>query len=128
MRKITQWYNTWTMPAKAMGYNDEKRLQEKFDDKRIKLRWNRLTRQCEVWYEPPRSQPYCVFAIENTYNICRAIRHLETAQRSRREQLANYLAWEQSREDWQNDRIKEISAPIADCVASAAKGKVSVTV
>jgi hypothetical protein len=68
--KIWQYYNNCTKPAKEHGYDDEKRLQRELgDDERLKLRWNLLARQVEVWYVPKRSKPYCAYAIERPYNI-----------------------------------------------------------
>ena len=126
--KVRQYYNNYTRPAKEFGYDDEKRLQTKFDDKRIKLRWNLLARQCEVWYEPKRSNPYCAYAIEGTYNICRAISHLLTAQRSKQEQLDMWLAWEQKRVDDTQEKIHDISCQIADAAMMDAVGRQSVMV
>ena len=126
--KVRQYYNNYTLSAKDMGYDDEKRLQHEFDDERIRLRWNMLARQCEVWYMPSRSNPYCAYAIEGTYNICRAISHLLTAQRSKQEQLDQWLAWEKKREDDTQEKIHDISCQIADAAMMDAVGRQSVIV
>lgn len=115
-------------PAKDFGYDDEKRLQREFDDKRIRLQWNRATGQCEVWYEPSRSPSYCVYVIEAPYNICRAIRHLKDAQKSRQEQLEQYRAIEEARQAETDRKIKDISSTVADGAEDHYKGKVTVTV
>jgi hypothetical protein len=127
--KIWKYYNNCTKPAKEHGYDDEKRLQRELGhDERIKLRWNLLARQVEVWYVPSRSKPYCAYAIERPYNICRAIKHLKDADRARGTELEKYIKFEQDREKMTNEKIRGISEEVAKGAENYYKGKVSVTI
>lgn len=54
-------------------YDDQKRLQREFDDKRIRYGFNKKTKEFQVWYCPASSYPYLISTV---VNVCHAIRIL----------------------------------------------------
>ena len=78
--------------------DDQKRLQTKFDDKRIKYGWNRKSKQYQVWYVPSSSRPYMVcFAV----NVEHAMRQMEARMRADKMRAKDLLA----EIDAHNDKI-----------------------
>jgi hypothetical protein len=68
---------------------DLKRLQEYFHDDRIKLWYNRVTKQFEVWYEAPNLE-YCV-AVYKRYEFGKIVHDLSRRQLSARDLKLQYL-------------------------------------
>ena len=120
-------FKTKTRPATEFGYNDEKRLQEYFQDTKIKLRWHIVDRQVQVWYNSP-SGVYCVLVLDRPYDICRAIKKLEVRQQTPAKMIEDYERMILDREDALTENVKQISGPVADALTMYHKNRVSVVV
>ena len=71
--------------------DDQERLQETLDDKRLLLRYSNHLKCCQLWYDAP-SGLYIVFNIKDHYDLNWVIWELRRRQRNRRELMAMYAA------------------------------------
>jgi hypothetical protein len=123
-----RYYSEFTRPAKDFGYDDEKRLQARFSDRALKLRWNIKNKQCEIWYEEDYRLPYCILTIPDRYNFPKALKEMEQRERSNKEILDEYLAHQESAEREELRQIKDRTRPYAEALYSKQVGRVSITV
>ena len=124
--RIEAYYNSETYPAKDFGYDDEKRLQYHFGDKRIKLRWHPASQKVNVWYDS-LNDLYSIFAIDPPYDIWKAIKNLERRQRKARDLVKKYEQMLENQAKADQDEIDAISDPIAGAIKSKLRGRVTVT-
>jgi len=124
---VERHYHNNTRPAKDFGYYDEKRLQEHFGDRFLRLRWNPEAQKVFVWYDSPKDL-YSLCDIPAPYDIWKAIKNLEQRQKRARqlqEECAKKLLEQEKAE---KEQIKALADPIADSIIKKAKGRVTVTV
>ena len=124
--KIIGLYKRIYRPASDFGFTDEKRLQETFHDKTMRLRFNILDRVCSVWQETSNG-PVCLYTIEQPYNICRAIFHIKNMQKPLEQLMEEYEAMEKA-DKYQSDKsTNDLAEVMTDAIDMHHKGKVSVT-
>lgn len=129
MRAASKYYNQYTCPAGTQSSRfaeDEKYIQEKFNDKRIKLRWDYLGKKCAVWYEAP-SGLYCVHSIDPPYNIYKAIKSMEARQRTGKQMAAEYKKHSKELERRSDDKIAQVAGEIASVADKRRKGLITVS-
>ena len=103
---------------------DQKRLQEALNDKRLLLRYNKILKFCQVWYDAPDSGLYVVLNIPDKYNLEWAIWELKQRQKSRRElQDACLKISEQPEKDFARHN-EELSRETAELYSDYKVGKV----
>ncbi len=125
--KIYGMYNRIYRPASDFGFTDEKRLQETFHDKTLRLRFNILDKICSVWQETSNG-PVCLYTIHQPYNICRAIFTLKNMQKSLK-QIAEENEAIEKEDKYQSDKsTNDLAEVMTDAVRMHHVGKVSVTV
>ena len=53
--------------------DDQKRLQSKFDDKKIHFGFNVKSQNLEAWYDPKSSAPYKICTCDNVFHAVRLL-------------------------------------------------------
>jgi ubiquinone biosynthesis protein Coq4 len=102
-------------------------MQEKFHDKHLKLRWNMLRGECQIWYSSTNDL-YCILPIKDRYNFPKAMQELKQRMRSKKELAAEYFAAQEEAEKNNLSDIKQYTRQYADAMWREKVGRVSVTV
>ena len=129
-KKVTacRYVSDFLRPAKAFGFDDEKRLQARFSDRALRLMWNIKNKQCEIWYIKEHELPYCILAIEDRYNICWAIKELIQRERAQKDVLDAYLKAQEENDKAQARQMQAATRTYAEALWAHKVGRVSVTV
>lgn len=103
--------------------DDQERLQEALDDKRLLLRYSNHLKCCQLWYDAP-SGLYIVFNIKDHYNVGWVIWELKRRQRTRRELLAMYATHLEGTEKAFNEKNEALARETAQLYSDYKVGKV----
>jgi len=124
---IKQYYHKFTRRPRYLGisyWDWQKRLRGAFGDESLDLRWNILDHNWQVWYES--SPPYIVLTNEANCEAISKIIHLLKERQQTKKQMAEMwekqLARQKKEED---DKIADVSGPMADALRSWSVGKVT---
>ena len=123
-----RYFSDFIRPAKAFGYDDEKRMQERFSDRSLHLCWNIKNRQCEIWYLEEHQMPYCILTMKDRYNFPKAMHERKQRERSNKDILDSYTAQQEQADKDQARQIKEYTRPYAQQLWNEKVGKVSIQV
>ena len=127
-RAAWRYLGDYCRPAKDFGFDDEKRLQARFSDRALKLKWNMKNRQCEIWYVKEQELPYCILTIKDRYNYPKAEKELIQRERSSKEVAEEYLKHQEEADRDQARQMKDYTRPYAEAAWSKAVGKTSIIV
>lgn len=105
---------------------DQKRLQDTFSDTQLKIRYNRLKKCVQVWYDAP-SGLHCLLNMEGSYNLGWAIRELRERQRTKKQLAEMYTAQLEARDKSTKDKIDALARETAEVVGKHVAGKVTVS-
>ena len=121
-------FRKFRRPAGDYGGFGEKRIQDELSDKRLRLMYNIITKNFEVWYVPDRSQPYLVIVMGRQCDPAKVIYPLRRRQ-LRAKQMASIAKdkFERGEKDW-NSKNAELARETTEGIDAHYKGKVSVTV
>lgn len=123
--KIRGYFNKYCRLDSVFGdfTKDEKRLQDEFDDERLKFRYNLKLGFCQVWYDADRLT--VLMNLEHSPNVCKAIWELKRRQKSRRELLEWYEEHQRNVDQVSQDKINDTVGTVADAARSWSVGKVT---
>lgn len=121
-----------TRPARECGLGfAQDRLWKDFDTQTM-LRFCQRTRRWQLWYDAPRSGPYCVHVFDRNEQSADLINSKAAAILRRREQASNHLReimfLAQKGEIEKADKKRDLSGQIQDFSEKRAKGLIAVTV
>jgi len=123
---IRKYFSRWTTINPAIMHDlteDQERLQEAFSDKRLLLRYNRLLKCAQAWYDS-QSGLYVVLNIKDHYSLAWVIWELRRRQKTKRELKSWYLKFDEEQENQFNKANEELAREATDLYFNYKKKKV----
>lgn len=127
--RIREYFNYFTCPAAERGRHDaQKRLDDHFGDRRLKLRYHKLDNEWQVWYEAPNSGLYCVINAGPRLEVGQLIKQLQTRQKSSKAVYDMYKMNTEYNEITMSKKIRSAAEEMARQAYKSAVGKVTSSV